>query len=105
MPPDSFDTTGKSIESSPLQVYSSSLIFSPMLSLTRRCYFQRESPDWVLNEPLVDKDWGPCLQSSRGIAIRSFRLPGRKMEADSHQDHMITPSGSGIRPLASANQY
>ncbi|KAJ5588741.1 hypothetical protein N7537_011419 [Penicillium hordei] len=53
------------IESSPLQVYSSPLIFSPMLSLTRRCY-QKERPDWVLNEPLVDKDWSPCLQTLEG---------------------------------------
>ncbi|KAJ6039588.1 hypothetical protein N7444_008493 [Penicillium canescens] len=53
------------IESSPLQVYSSPLIFSPMLSLTRRCY-QRERPDWVLNDPLVDEDWSPCLQTLEG---------------------------------------
>ncbi|KAJ6118776.1 hypothetical protein N7471_013396, partial [Penicillium samsonianum] len=91
------------IESCPLQVYSSPLIFSPMPSLTRRCY-QRERPDWVLNELLVDKDWSPCLQPSRGIAIRSCRLPGRKMEADSHQRQEITPPGSGIRPRASARQ-
>ncbi|OQD86920.1 hypothetical protein PENSOL_c082G12047 [Penicillium solitum] len=27
---------------------------------------QRERPDWVLNEPLVDKDWSPCLQTLEG---------------------------------------
>ncbi|KAJ6016516.1 hypothetical protein N7540_011107 [Penicillium herquei] len=53
------------IESSPLQVYSSSLIFSPMLSLTRRGY-QRESPGWILNEPIVEEDWGSCLQTLEG---------------------------------------
>ncbi|KAJ9481382.1 hypothetical protein VN97_g12098 [Penicillium thymicola] len=53
------------IESSPLQVYSSPLIFSPMLGLTRRS-FQRERPGWVLNEPLVDKNWSPCLQTLEG---------------------------------------
>ncbi|KAJ5962595.1 hypothetical protein N7501_007536 [Penicillium viridicatum] len=53
------------IESSPLQVYSSPLIFSPTLSSTRRCY-QRERPDWVLSQPLVDKHWSPCLQTLEG---------------------------------------
>ncbi|KAJ5593561.1 hypothetical protein N7537_010465 [Penicillium hordei] len=53
------------IERCPLQVYSSPLIFSPMSSLTRRCY-QGERPDWVLNEPLVDNDWSPCLQTLEG---------------------------------------
>ncbi|KAJ5292708.1 uncharacterized protein N7443_008661 [Penicillium atrosanguineum] len=53
------------IESSPLQVYSSSLIFSPMLSLVRMCY-QREKPDWLLKEPVVDQDWSSCLQTLEG---------------------------------------
>lgn len=46
-------------------MYCSPLIFSPTLSLTRRCY-ERERPDWVLNEPLVDKDWSTCLQTLEG---------------------------------------
>ncbi|KAJ6017869.1 hypothetical protein N7451_001248 [Penicillium sp. IBT 35674x] len=54
------------LESSPLQVYSSSLVFSPTLSLTRQCYQKRERPDWILNEPLVDKDWSSCLQTFEG---------------------------------------
>ncbi|KAL2695911.1 hypothetical protein AAEP93_003211 [Penicillium crustosum] len=44
------------------------------------------------------------FKPSRGIAVRSPRLPGRKVEADSHQHRMIRPSGSGIRPPASARQ-
>ncbi|KAJ5631651.1 uncharacterized protein N7484_011751 [Penicillium longicatenatum] len=53
------------IEISPLQVYCTPLIFSPTSSLTRR-HFQMERPDWVLNNPIVEEDWSPCLQTLYG---------------------------------------
>lgn len=53
------------IESSPLQVYYSPLIFSPKATLTRRCH-QKERPGWVLNDPVVEEDWNPCLQTLEG---------------------------------------
>ncbi|KAJ5165461.1 uncharacterized protein N7500_007291 [Penicillium coprophilum] len=53
------------IENSPHQVYISSLIFSPMNSITRNCYL-KERPAWVLNEPVIEKNWGPCLQALEG---------------------------------------
>ncbi|KAJ5184803.1 hypothetical protein N7472_009643, partial [Penicillium cf. griseofulvum] len=53
------------IQSSPLQVYCSSLIFSPLQSITRKCY-QNESPSWVLNEPVAENHWSPCLQTLEG---------------------------------------
>ncbi|KAJ5348572.1 uncharacterized protein N7506_001825 [Penicillium brevicompactum] len=49
-------------ESSPLQVYSSSLIFSPTQSITKICY-QTERPDWLVNESAMAKDWSSCLQT------------------------------------------
>ncbi|KAJ5766476.1 uncharacterized protein N7511_004092 [Penicillium nucicola] len=53
------------IESSPLQVYSSPLIFSPMQSMTRTCY-QAQSPSWILNTPEAEKSWSTCLQTLEG---------------------------------------
>ncbi|KAJ5714049.1 uncharacterized protein N7483_011230 [Penicillium malachiteum] len=53
------------IESSPLQVYSSSLLFSPTKSFIREA-FQKERPDWILNDPAVDENWSLCLQTLEG---------------------------------------
>ncbi|KAJ5461015.1 uncharacterized protein N7458_002567 [Penicillium daleae] len=53
------------IESMPLQVYSSALIFSPTQSITRICY-QKEKPSWVLNSPVVVEEWTLCLQTLEG---------------------------------------
>ncbi|CEJ62843.1 hypothetical protein PMG11_11328 [Penicillium brasilianum] len=53
------------IENSPLQVYSSGLVFSPTQSTTRICY-QKEKPDWILNSPVVDESWSLCLQTLEG---------------------------------------
>ncbi|KAJ5682061.1 uncharacterized protein N7477_002001, partial [Penicillium maclennaniae] len=88
------------IESSPLQVYSSPLVFSHMLSLARMCY-ERERPDWVLNEPLIGVH---AFKPSRGLTVRFVRVPGRGVEADSHQRQMIGMLGSGTLPPASVRQ-
>ncbi|KAJ5874380.1 uncharacterized protein N7529_002810 [Penicillium soppii] len=55
----------RAIERSPLQVYYSTLLFSPTGSMTRACY-QDARPDWVLQEPVMDSDWSPCLQILEG---------------------------------------
>ncbi|KAJ5306582.1 hypothetical protein N7508_005597 [Penicillium antarcticum] len=53
------------IESSPLQVYSSPLIFSPIQSITRICY-EEQSPRWIMNQLEADKSWSTCLQTLEG---------------------------------------
>ncbi|KAJ5751295.1 hypothetical protein N7533_008323 [Penicillium manginii] len=53
------------IESSPLQVYSSGLIFSPTRCITRTCY-QKEKSDWILNSPVIGESWSLCLQTLEG---------------------------------------
>ncbi|GMG27528.1 unnamed protein product [Aspergillus oryzae] len=59
--------TKVAIESSPLQVYCSSLIYSPMQSITRECYDDRQSiRDWIRKEPVVESCWSPCLQTLEG---------------------------------------
>ncbi|KAJ5917571.1 hypothetical protein N7466_011125 [Penicillium verhagenii] len=76
-------------ENNPLQIYCSPLIFSPMSSITRRQY-QSQRPDWVLNEPLVDKDWSLCLQTLEGHSHSVFSVAwsqdGTRLASGSHDN-------------------
>ncbi|KAK9860505.1 WD40 repeat-like protein [Penicillium brevicompactum] len=55
------------IESCPLQVYYSSLIYSPDETMTRLCYHDKElRKDWIVTEPATDSHWSPCIQSLEG---------------------------------------
>ncbi|OPB39830.1 Vegetative incompatibility protein HET-E-1 [Trichoderma guizhouense] len=55
----------RTIEIAPLQTYSSALIFSPMKSLIRQAFHQ-EIPSWIQEEPIVEENWSPCLQTLEG---------------------------------------
>jgi hypothetical protein len=53
------------IENAPLQAYASALVFSPVRSLTRlQC--KKEEPEWILTKPIVESNWGLCLQTLEG---------------------------------------
>ncbi|KAJ5916485.1 hypothetical protein N7504_000500 [Penicillium tannophilum] len=75
------------IESSPLQVYYSPLIFSPRESLTSTCY-QPEKPNWVLNDPIVVENWSRCLQTFEGhsapLSSISWSPCGNRLASASH---------------------
>ncbi|OJK02158.1 hypothetical protein ASPACDRAFT_50846 [Aspergillus aculeatus ATCC 16872] len=49
----------------PLQTYSSAILFSPELSLIRN-NFKNEEPDWIIAKPVVEAEWGACLQVVEG---------------------------------------
>ncbi|KAL2168899.1 hypothetical protein VTG60DRAFT_6734 [Thermothelomyces hinnuleus] len=53
------------IENSPLQVYTSALIFSPSRSITRS-QFEKEEPEWIIQKPIVADNWSACLQTLEG---------------------------------------
>ncbi|KAK1585139.1 WD40-repeat-containing domain protein [Colletotrichum navitas] len=53
------------IEISPLQVYTSALIFCPKLS-TIRTVFGDEEPQWITIKPAVEDNWSACLQTLEG---------------------------------------
>ncbi|KAH8653204.1 WD40-repeat-containing domain protein [Tricladium varicosporioides] len=53
------------IEKSPLQVYTSALMFSPARSLIRRL-FKEEEPRWITAKPVVVDNWNACLQTLEG---------------------------------------
>ncbi|PKK50457.1 hypothetical protein CI102_5179, partial [Trichoderma harzianum] len=51
----------KAIESAPLQVYASALVFSPSNSRVRE-HFEAEEPKWILTKPIMEKRWHAYLQ-------------------------------------------
>ncbi|KAL6810607.1 WD40-repeat-containing domain protein [Trichoderma camerunense] len=59
----------KAIESAPLQVYASALVFSPSHSRVRRL-FEAEEPKWILTKPIMEKRWHAYLQ-------HTLESPGR----------------------------
>ncbi|KFZ17327.1 hypothetical protein V501_01790, partial [Pseudogymnoascus sp. VKM F-4519 (FW-2642)] len=50
---------------SPLQLYSSALIFAPKNSIIRNT-FQNYIPDWIVQEPNTDLEWDAVLQTLEG---------------------------------------
>ena len=53
------------IENTPLQVYTSALVFSPARSLIREL-FKQEEPEWIITKPAMQDDWSSCLQTLEG---------------------------------------
>ncbi|EEU47186.1 uncharacterized protein NECHADRAFT_36603, partial [Fusarium vanettenii 77-13-4] len=51
---------GSMADRSPLQLYSSALVFSPTASLVRQT-FKTQIPEWIKQLPLVESDWSACL--------------------------------------------
>lgn len=47
------------IDTAPLQLYSSVLIFAPQNSIIRGI-FQKDIPRWITIRPRTDEDWDPC---------------------------------------------
>ena len=50
------------IETAPLQVYESALLFSPEASTVKRL-FSEELPGWIERPPMVEKYWTHSLQA------------------------------------------
>jgi WD40 repeat protein len=53
------------IESSPLQVYMSALVFSPTCSLIR-VLFEEEAPQGIIIKPSIQEKWSTCVQTLEG---------------------------------------
>ncbi|KAK3614744.1 hypothetical protein LTR22_027677 [Elasticomyces elasticus] len=53
------------IETHPLQVYISALLFTPQQSIIGR-RFRHDAPKWVTVKPAVDEDWSACIQTLEG---------------------------------------
>ncbi|KAF7898294.1 hypothetical protein EAF00_004740 [Botryotinia globosa] len=66
------------IDSSPLQLYSSALIFAPKESIIRNA-FHNYTPDWILQEP----------NTALGYSYRHIATDDRKLLASASDDHTI----------------
>ncbi|KAL4861478.1 hypothetical protein BDV12DRAFT_203968 [Aspergillus spectabilis] len=53
------------VDTAPLQLYSSGLIFVPQKALIRGS-FERELPSWLCRGPTVEENWSPELQTLEG---------------------------------------
>ncbi|KAI0546002.1 hypothetical protein F4679DRAFT_439968 [Xylaria curta] len=53
------------IETAPLQVYSTALVFSPTRSVVRELFLKKD-PEWLLMNRTGQNNWGPCLQILEG---------------------------------------
>ncbi|KAI1178505.1 hypothetical protein F4777DRAFT_586701 [Nemania sp. FL0916] len=69
------------IESAPLQVYSSALVFSPSRSIVRNLFLKK--PDWLVMSPTGDASWSACLQTLEGhkswISCLAFSSDGKRI--------------------------
>ncbi|KAF3807865.1 Vegetative incompatibility protein HET-E-1 [Colletotrichum gloeosporioides] len=50
------------MEEYPLQLYASSLAFSPQESIMKK-HFEHDIPDWIVKLSGLDSAWSPCLQT------------------------------------------
>ncbi|KAF2630201.1 beta transducin-like protein HET-E4s [Macroventuria anomochaeta] len=77
------------IESYPLQVYASALLFSPTESAIRRL-FQYEEPKGITVKPAMSDSWSACLQTleghSRAVSSVAFSHDSTKLASASYDN-------------------
>ncbi|KAH7111684.1 vegetative incompatibility protein HET-E-1 [Dactylonectria estremocensis] len=103
------------IDAAPLQVYSSGLVFAPAASIVRQT-FETHLPSWIVNPPLSESDWSPCLQTLEGhsgwVTSVAFSADGQRVASGS-DDRTVKiwdaatgvcvqtlQGGSGVRSVA-----
>ncbi|KAF5696308.1 G-protein beta WD-40 repeat-containing protein [Fusarium mundagurra] len=80
-------SNSKTISSSPLQIYSSAILFAPMKSKVRNSFCTRV-PKWITLQPKVEEHWSDCLQtldSACGLLAIVFS-PNSKLLATQDED-------------------
>ncbi|KAM6514119.1 hypothetical protein FALCPG4_015281 [Fusarium falciforme] len=78
------------IETAPLQIYASALIFSPTRSLVRKL-FKGEEPSWIMLQPRMESYWNACLQTLEGHddAVNSVAFSTDRQQIASGSDDDI----------------
>ena len=75
---------GSIIEKTPLQLYCSALLYSPMKSEIRRHFLDQALP-WVINMPIVEEYWSPSLHTLEG---HSSSVNAVAFSSDGHLIHI-----------------
>ncbi|KAH8430968.1 uncharacterized protein LDX57_008630 [Aspergillus melleus] len=93
------------IETAPLQVYCSALIFSPQRSIIKEI-FHHEMPQWLVNHQMLDEEWSPCLHILEGHTepvLAAVFTPDNRFVVSGSDDCSIriwdTESGTNVRCL------
>ena len=75
------------IETAPLQLYRSALVFSPKKSQIRR-HFGEQAPFWITSMPAFEEDWNSSLQVLEGhssmVSAVAFSPDGQILASSSH---------------------
>lgn len=78
---------GAIIGMTPLQAYTSALIFSPASSLTRTLFTSKE-PEWIVQKPRVEQQWNGCLTTLSGhrdiVNSVAFSPDGHRIVSGGH---------------------
>ncbi|KAI0543437.1 hypothetical protein F4679DRAFT_593008 [Xylaria curta] len=77
----------EAIESAPLQMYASALVFAPEKSIVRNI-FHDDMYNWIFSKPKVPQDWDACLQTfEQDYTIKSLSFsPDSKLLASGSYD-------------------
>jgi WD40 repeat protein len=77
----------RAMEQSPLQAYTSALVFSPACSLIRGL-FKEEEPKWITIKPAAEDNWNACLQTLEGhsssVSSVAFSHDSTRLASASH---------------------
>ncbi|KAK1146821.1 hypothetical protein N8T08_002582 [Aspergillus melleus] len=93
------------IETAPLQVYYSALVFSPQRSIIKKI-FHHEMPQLLVNPQMLDEEWSPCLHILEGHTeqvLGAVFTPDNRFVVSGSDDCSIriwdTESGATVRCL------
>ncbi|KAK4551275.1 hypothetical protein LTR86_011259, partial [Recurvomyces mirabilis] len=93
------------IETYPLQIYISALLFSPRRSLIQR-WFRHDAPTWVTVKDAVEEDWSACIQTLEGhsswVTSVVFSADSSRLASASYDSTVKiwdTSSGQCVRTL------